>query len=201
LDSKLRSANIVPYQSLQKAPPFFRRVSWRRWVLTVVVLAILFALLLKSTGKPRITPPIAQSLSHLHAISLAIDSYCRSHGEHYPDSLASLVADGLSPGILISPRSGDTAAAFPTSSPTTLAAAVVLSAPGHVTYRYLARGWVDGQVPADAIVAYEPQATPDDEGCFLLSDGHVEFVNRHRTAALIAAVSATTQPVSESSIP
>lgn len=147
--------------------------------------------------------------SNEHQLGLAILLYQQDHGGHYPDSLAAILsAEQIGPEVLVCPSSTDTAAALPPppageDRPTTRQAAAALTGPGHLSYVYFGHpDWTDATVPADAVVIGEPVSNHAGDGSNLLfGDGHAEWVPMPRAARLIAAATATTQPVSAASVP
>jgi hypothetical protein len=188
--------------------PYAPRAS-RPWWRIVLPLAAL--LLLIYVAAPVLFSPLigranwialhGRSVSNLQEIGLAARRFRGSHTGHWPDSFADLVsAEGLRTGALVSPASQAEELSITKASPTTREVAEIL-ARSHVTYVYLGRGWTDGSVPADAVVAYEPAGIQDTGSAILFGDGHAEFVTTERAARLIAAASATTRPVSAGSVP
>ncbi len=154
------------------------------------------------------TAPHARCASNEHQLGLGILLYQQDHGGHYPDSLAAILsAEQIGADVMICPDSNDIPATLPPppageDRPTTRQAAAALAVPGHLSYVYVGHAdWTDANVPADAVVIYEPIANHGGGSNMLFGDGHAQFVDARRAAKLIAAASATTRPVSAAAVP
>ena len=125
---------------------------------------------------PHVESTKARCASNLHQIGLGILLYQNDNDQHYPPSLAEVVAEGISPQQLICYGSNDTAAEG--SKPTTRQAAEFLAKPGHCSYVYLGHAdWTGKTVPDDAVVAYDPPAHHENDGSeILFGNGHAEWI-------------------------
>ena len=198
--------------TLDYRPPRPRRHRVGAWVAaalaTLVVLSAAAALILPS-GNGSGYSPRAKCVTNEHLIGLCILLYQQDHGGHYPESLAAILsAEQVGPEVLVCPDSTDNPAVLPPpppgeDRPTTRQATVALAVPGHVSYVYCGHpDWTDANVPADAVVLYEPLADHGGFGCnMLFGDGHADWEPAPRATRLIAAASATTRPVSAASVP
>jgi prepilin-type processing-associated H-X9-DG protein len=113
------------------------------------------------------------NMHNMHQIGLGILVYCNDHQGQFPDSLATLVANGLlSPTVLVDPNSNDTPAEGKTPDEIRQA----LAKGGHQTYIYLGRGMTDKSATADTLVAYEPLEVYENGSNALFGDGHTEWI-------------------------
>ena len=198
---------MLDYGPPNRPRPFYRRVS--AWVVFVGSIAVTaFALELLHAPKSRPASGGAKCASNEQQIGLAILLYQQDHGGHYPDSLAAILsAQQIGASVLICPDSNDSPAVLPPpppgqDQPTTQQATAALAVPGHASYIYCGHAdWTDANVPADAVVLYEPVADHGNGSNILFGDGHAEFIQMPRAARLIAAAAATTRPVSAATVP
>jgi prepilin-type processing-associated H-X9-DG protein len=86
----------------------------------------------------------------------------------------------------------------PPAGATTPAIAENLNQPHHLSYIYAGRGVQASSVHPDTIIAYEPLTNHTTGMNVLFGDGHVEFVDAAKCAAILARVAAqresTTMP-------
>ena len=127
----------------------------------------------------------------LHMLGLSILIYVDTHGGAYPDSLVTLSHDTKSlPGNLWAVGTGDT----PATGLTTQAVDAELVRPGHVSFRYVGRGFGRG-VPDNAVVAFEPLSNHGDGSSVLFADGHAEFVDKATAARIESEANSGESPI------
>jgi prepilin-type processing-associated H-X9-DG protein len=116
-----------------------------------------------------------KSANNLRQIGLAIQTYSNGHGGAYPDTFGTLlVNEDITPAVFDSPGSD----AMPATGPTIQALVADLAAGGNCSYVYLGHG-LSGNVPSNAVVAYEDPAIWPDGANVLYGDGRVEFDDVH----------------------
>jgi hypothetical protein len=147
-----------------------------------VVMALLYFTVAPSVHRKRETGRRVICASNLSQIFNALSQYAVGNNGRFPDSLATIVADGsLPPELLVCPSSGDEVA--PGKTPAEQAANVSGGSGSHNSYLYLGRGMTDS-VSTRAIV-YEVLDHHDGEGVNVLyTDGTTKFLPR--AAALVA---------------
>ena len=195
----------LDYRPPERPRPLLDRLATRPVLWAVAGGICLFLFFVLTQQRPyEGSPPRLRCQSHEHQIGLAILLYAQDHSGHYPPALADLLADEqIGPEVFTCPASNATAAVLPATPPTTQQVAAALAVPGHLSYVYCGHAdWVEGEVPADAVILYEPPANHANDGAnVLFGDGHVDWVPMPRAARLIAAAAATTRPVSAATVP
>jgi hypothetical protein len=146
------------------------------------VVALLIWLLWTSMVNPRRISPSQICSSKLRWIWQSMQLYAADHGGRYPDRLADLILSlDLPAATLVCPSSGDTPAAGSTNQ----AVVADLSAGGHLSYIYLGTG-LGPDVPADAVLVFEPLSNHDGAGMnVLLGDGTVEWLDGKQARDLL----------------
>lgn len=138
---------------------------------SVAISACMFAILVPSMSAAREAANREKCQANLRQIGQALIQYANANRGNYPVAMSVLQnTQGLSADTLCCPSIDASRAS------------------GKPTYLYVGKGMTTG-ASADAVVAYEPPAHHDDDGCnFLYADGHVSFENKAAANAIIAEI-------------
>jgi len=130
-------------------------------------------------------------LSHLKQIGNAILFYNMEFGSRLPTSLALIAGnEGLDGRAMICGSTGDT----PAAGSTTRAFIDELEKPGHCSYVFVAGGLNLAELPADAVLAYEPAARHNMTQV-LFADGHAERLPVSAEIVILQQVANGVSPV------
>ncbi len=160
-------------------------------VIAALLMLVVFAVMVPG---PRSHTPNnrVKCAMNLRMIGQGCMLYANENGGSFPDSFERLLlTEDLMPGDFVCPQSNDT----PAVGATTRAAIDNLSTGGHLSYTYLGKGFILSQVPATAVVAYEPAAHHFNQGMnVLFGDLHVEFVPTADATKMLAELNAGHNP-------
>jgi prepilin-type processing-associated H-X9-DG protein len=156
------------------------------WSIRIALLLLFAMQLIPAFVKDHPTPSRQfQSAVNLKQIGLAMQVYANAHNHELPDSLSALLANqALTPQSFVSPLSGDT----PAAGPTTQAVLADFAKPGHCSYLYFGAGLSDSGDPT-TVTACEGQSYRGAMNVLFL-DGHVELVSNPAAQQLRAALGA-----------
>ncbi len=136
-------------------------------------------------------PPDSEDLRQ---IGQAILLYNHDYNGEYPATLGDLLAhEDMTPSEFVAPADDKNTPATGDDIDAILAN---FNAGGHCSFIYAGKGLVAKDVPADAVICYEPLSLHEGQGIYLLfGDGHVEFMSPNYARAIIAADASGVRPV------
>ena len=150
-----------------------------------------FSLLERPRSRP--TANRAKCASNLRQIGQAAYLYANENGGRLPDDFATMImTEDIVSACFVCPSTNDTPA-IPAA--TTQATAVNLQAPGHCSYIYLGKDWMQDELTADVVLAYEPLSDHQNNGMNVLyGDGHVDFESLAYAKKVLAELNAGYNP-------
>jgi hypothetical protein len=164
-------------------------------VLAVVIGGLLYVAIAPSVHRSREATRRVTCGSNLTQVGVALQYYANSNGGRFPDTLATLVADGSLPAeLLVCPSSRHTAA--PGNTPAEQAANMAKGS--HQSYVYVGKGL--SMNAAKRVIVYEPLDLHDGDGMNVLyTDVSTQFLTRNNALAALPQLAAgsaapTSQP-------
>jgi hypothetical protein len=118
---------------------------------------------------------------NLHQIAQACQIYAKEHQHSYPSGFENLIADDLSPVVLVCSASTD----IPASGDTNQQRIADFAKPGHCSYIYCGAGLTTASPPT-SLLAYEKLENHEKGIHVLHLDGTVEWLDRKAAQKLIA---------------
>ena len=167
-------------------------------VVGVALVLLIISILLPSQNGGG-THPRVKCASNLRQIGQAILLYANENNGRYPDKLQTLLlTEEITSDVFTCPSSNDTAA----TGVTTQAIANNLTAGGHLSYIYVAKGMNLKTIGDNVVVAYDPLTNHEGTGSnVLFGDGHVEFVPAAKFKSILPKLTAATEPVTFPTVP
>jgi prepilin-type processing-associated H-X9-DG protein len=166
-------------------------------VLIVILVAALFlgfTIVWPLVREANLPPKSLECARNLRQIGQGIAMYVNENGGQFPDDLKTMLEhEDLGPKVMVCPASHDTPAK---EGPTSRATANNVMGPGHLSYIYIGKGLHAPELPADAVIVYEPLSNHAGQGMNVLyGDFHIEWLTAAEASGILKQVAAKRFPV------